>query len=63
MPLDKPDPMTSPDRDKPGNHPVARPGQEPDPRAQQPERRPGEPGIQGGPAGAGSTSDTGGSRG
>ncbi len=63
MPSDKPDPRTSPDREKPGNHPASRPGQEPDPRRQTPSKEPGDPGLLGGPAGAGSSSGTGGSRG
>jgi hypothetical protein len=55
--------MNSPDRQKPGNHPAARPGQDPDPRAQRPEWRPGEPGLQGGAPEEGATSGSNTSRG
>ncbi|MCI0756705.1 hypothetical protein [Teichococcus vastitatis] len=57
------DPMQRPARERPGNHPNAAPGEHPDPRAAQPGPRPGEPDLQGGPAGAGSTGGTGDSRG
>jgi hypothetical protein len=64
MPADKPDPMSLPAEKRPGNHSPARPGQEPDPRAQKPTHRPGEPGLQGGSVQSGSTSGgTGQSRG
>jgi hypothetical protein len=63
MHSDKPDPMTSPDKDKPGNHPASRPEQEPDPQAQKSTERPGDPGLLGGPSGAGFMTGTGGSRG
>ncbi|MBO1074224.1 hypothetical protein [Roseomonas marmotae] len=62
MPERPDDAMKSQDRQKPGNHPAARPGQEPDPHVAQPARRPGEPELQGGPADAGSAGTTGTSR-
>jgi hypothetical protein len=57
------DVMNSPDRQKPGNHPAARPGQDPDPKAQRPEWRPGEAGLQGGAPDEGATSGSNTSRG
>jgi hypothetical protein len=63
MSSERKDVMNSPDRQKPGNHPAARPGQEPDPKAAKPEWRPGEPGLQGGAPDQGATSGTGASRG
>jgi hypothetical protein len=55
--------MNSPDRQKPGNHPAARPGHDPDPRVQKPTRRLGEPELQAGAPSGGSAGSTGDSRG
>jgi hypothetical protein len=63
MPDERDDVMNSPDRATPGNHPAARPGQEPDPKAAKPEWRPGQPEVQGGAPDGGSTGTTGESRG